>query len=181
MNRPRHPLLLSALAAATLLPAAPGQDPRPGEGAAPAWRAPAAVERAAARAAMHNKRVLAVFAAPGDDLLAALKKDKALSRPLLYEFECVALTGDDAVSCGKHWRLGDERPAVAVLDAKLSLRSTLGKEDLLADGKLAAAPLLDALKPHFCAPVDAEEKLTNALTAAKKTGRFVFVRFDAPW
>jgi hypothetical protein len=122
-----------------------------------------------------------VLPAPGEDLLAALKKDKVLSRPLLYEFECVALTGDDAASCSKHWQIGDERPAVAVLDGHLAPRAAFGPKQLLADGKLAAAPLLDALKPHFCAPVDAEAKLTNALAAAKKTGRFVFVRFDAPW
>ena len=47
------------------------------------------LERAIAKAKVHNKRVLAVLAPADQDFAAMLKKDRKLSRPLLYEFETV--------------------------------------------------------------------------------------------
>lgn len=148
---------------------------------APQWRPPVALQKAMAKATVHNKRVLAVFAQPGEDLAGALQKDRALSRKLLYEFETVALAGADAASAAKQWQLDDPRPALVVLAADGAVREKLSPADILAEGKLAGAALLKRLEPQFCPPVDAEQKLAAGLAAGKKSGRNVFVRFDAPW
>lgn len=170
-QRPLTPLAAALLAAALL-----GQEPEQ-----PAWQPPAELAKAQARAMMHNKRVLAVLAAPGEDLAAALKQDRTLARKLLYEFETVTLEGPAAGSCAEQWRLDDARPALVVLAADGAVRAKLGPADFTKDGAPAHAALLAKLEPHFCPPLDAEQKLAAALTAAKKTGRHVFVRFDAPW
>ncbi|MEO6595946.1 MAG: hypothetical protein ABIP94_14435 [Planctomycetota bacterium] len=57
----------------------------------------------------------------------------------------------------------------------------LPSSEVLMPGGVDAPTLLGRLEPHFCKPVDADQKLTAALALAKQTGRFVFIRFDAPW
>ncbi len=145
---------------------------------------PPELTKALAKATVHNQRVLAIFAAEGRDLHAEMKKDKALSRPLLYEFETVTLQGDTAHQLAVQWKLPDvlqQRPAVAVLDQTGKLLTSMLPDQFLADGKLDGKKLLERLQPHFCPPVDAEQKLAAAIAEAKKSGRSVFVRFDAPW
>jgi hypothetical protein len=151
------------------------------EEAVPPWQPPAELHKAQARAQVHNKRVLAVFAAPGEDLAAALKKDRAIARRLLYEFETVPLAGDAAEACAQQWQLDDGRPALVVLAADGEVRAKLAPADFIEGGAIASEALLAKLKPHECSPVDAEQKLAAGLAEAKKTGRAVFVRFDAPW
>lgn len=152
--------------------------------ATPASPASPELAKALAKATMHNQRVLAIFAADDRDLQAELKKDKAMSRPLLYEFETVTLKGDTAHQLAVQWKLPDalqQRPSLAVLDHTGKVLTGILPTQFLADGKLDGGKLLTLLQPHFCPPVDAETKLAKSLAEAKKSGRNVFVRFDAPW
>lgn len=140
--------------------------------------------KALAKATVHNQRVLAILADDDGDLHAVLKKDRAVSRPLLYEFETVTLKGDTAHELAVRWKLPDalqQRPFLAVLDNAGKLLASIPPTQFLADGKLDGQQLLSQLQPHFCPPVDAETKLAKSLAEAKKSGRNVFVRFDAPW
>jgi hypothetical protein len=130
------------------------------------------MKKAHARAAMHNKRVLVALSAKGEDQLKALKGNRALSRKLRYEFEAVSSPVSSAAAL---WKWQGEGGGAIVFDAS-------GKE--LARFQAADLQGKDALKklePLFCKPVDADKKLADALVVAKKTGRNVFIRFDAPW
>ena len=133
----------------------------------------AALQKARHRAAVHNKRVLVALPAPGQDLAKMIQRDRSVSRTFRYEFELVQ--GDAKV----FWPI--ERPALLVQDARGRILSHLEAGDFLAAGKLDGARLLEQVKPHFCAPADAEEKLAAAMAEAKKTGRNILIRFDAPW
>ncbi len=161
-----------------LVGAAAAQDPR---GVTPPKITPE-LQRALARATVHNTRVLCVFCDEGQDFAAVLKKDRTLSRKLLYEFQTVQVVGKafgvDLVKVAASLK---GRPALAVLDAEGEVLARLERDTFLTDGVLDGAALLGRLEPHFCPPVDAEAKLAAAIVEAKKTGRNVFVRFDAPW
>jgi hypothetical protein len=152
--------------------------------AKPASPIPPELTKAFVKATKHNQRVLAIFAAEGRDLHAELKKDKAVGRTLLYEFETVTLEGDPAHALAVQWKLPDalhDRPTLAVLDHAGKLLTSVAPAHFVADGKLDGAKLLSLLQPHFCPPADAEQKLAASLAEARKSGRNVFVRFDAPW
>lgn len=158
------------------------------ESAKPASRTPAELSKALGKATTHNQRVLAILANEDRDLHAELKKDKVLSRPLLYEFETVTLKGDAAHALAVEWKLPhalQERPTLAVLDPTGKVLASLTPDQFLVDGKrdgkVDGSKLLPLLQPHFCPPADAEQKLAASLAEAKKSGRNVFVRFDAPW
>lgn len=143
-----------------------------------------ALQKATAKAKVHNQRVLVILAAEDQDLAAALKKDRTLSRPLLYEFETVQLTGEAADAMAVAHKMPEalqDKPALLVLDAGGKVLAKLARDSFRPDGKLASGQLLDLLKPHFAAPVDAEQKLAAALAQGKQDGRAVFLRFDAPW
>lgn len=153
-------------------------------GARPKPTVPPELQKALAKATVHNQRVLAILGEEGRDLPAELKKNKALSRPLLYEFETVQLTGDAAHALAVQWKLPDalqERPTLAVLDAGGKVLANFAPAQFLSEGKLAGEQLLGLLQPLFAPPVDAEAKLAASLVEARKSGRAVFVRFDAPW
>ncbi len=168
------PVLFSLVAGASAQDAA----------AKPASPRPPELTKALAKATMHNQRVLAILAAEDCDLHAELKKDKAVERPLRYEFETVTLKGDVAHALAVAWKLPNalhDRPTLAVLDRDGKVLASIAPAQFLADGKLDGGRLLPLLEPHFCPPVDAEEKLAASLAEAKKSGRKVFVRFDAPW
>lgn len=128
--------------------------------------------KAQARAMMHNKRVLVVLSAEGEDFAETLKSNRALSRKLLYEFETVAFTGAKAA---KKWDWQHDGSGALVLAAGGAELARFSAADLAAKKALAA------LEPHFCKPVDADKKLAAAMVEAKKTGRNIFIRFDAPW
>ena len=154
------------------------------ESAKPASRTPPELTKALGKASMHNQRVLAIFASEDRDLRAELEKDKAVSRKLRYEVEMVTLKGDAAHAFAVEWKLPhalQERPTLAVLDQAGKVLGSITPDKFLVDGKLDGGKLLPLLEPHFCAPVDAEQKLAVSLAEAKKSGRKVFVRFDAPW
>lgn len=150
----------------------------------PASPTPPELTKALAKVTGHNQRVLAILADEGGDLLAQLKKDKTVSRPLLYEFETVTLKGDAAHALAVQWKMPDalqQKPTLVVLDQAGKVLGSVAPSQFLADDKVDGARLLSLLKPHFCAPVDAEQRLAASLAEAKKSGRAVFVRFDAPW
>jgi hypothetical protein len=140
--------------------------------------------KALAKATVHNQRVLAVLAEDGSDFAAALKKDRTLVHAMLYEFEVVQLTGEAATTAAVYWKMPDalnEKPALAVLDADGKVLARLPRREVLSDGSVTGEALLARLQPLFCAPADAEAKLAAGLAEGKKSGRAVFVRFDAPW
>lgn len=125
-----------------------------------------------ATALMHNKRVLVVINEDGDDYAKQLKRNRAISRKLSYEFEVVAF---GAVDAAKKWQWESEGSGVVVLESGGKELGRFTAEQL--DGKQA----LVHLEPLFCKPVNADDKLQLALAEAKKTGRNILVRFDAPW
>lgn len=137
--------------------------------------------KATAKAQLHNKNVLVLFPEHGQDLAAMLKKDRALSRPLLYEVEMASVSAPMADEAAKRWGAGAGRPAAVMLSKTGDVLVRLSGADLVVDGKVPGADLLKKLEPKWATPVDAEQKLTAALAEAKKTGRNVFIRFDAPW
>lgn len=152
--------------------------------AKPASRTPPELTKALAKATTHNQRVLAIFAAEDGDPLAQMKKDRTLSRPLLYEFETVTLKGDTAHALAVEWKLPDalqDKPTLAVLDNTGKILASIAPAQFVVEGKVDGGKLLPLLQPHFCTPIDAEGKLTASLAEAKKSGRKVLVRFDAPW
>jgi hypothetical protein len=128
--------------------------------------------KAQARAMMHNKRVLVVLSAEGEDFAKTLKSNRALSRKLLYEFETVAYAGAKAA---KKWHWQHDGSGALVLAANGDELARFPAAELTAKKALAS------LEPHFCKPVDANKKLAAAMVDAKKTGRNIFIRFDAPW
>jgi hypothetical protein len=67
------------------------------------------------------------------------------------------------------------------LDADGAALSRLPLAEYFAEGELRSKQLIAKLTPMFCKPLDADQKLAAALADAKKTGRAVFIRFDAPW
>lgn len=154
------------------------------EAAKPASRTPPELGKALGKATTHNQRVLAIFANEDRDLQAELKKDQTVSHKLLYEFETLTLKGDVAHALAVEWKLPhalQERPTLAVLDCTGKVLTSITPDKFLDGGKLDGGKLLPLLEPHFCAPVDAEQKLASSLAEARKSGRKVFVRFDAPW
>ncbi|MCB9878060.1 MAG: hypothetical protein H6835_10705 [Planctomycetes bacterium] len=160
--------------------------PKPRNAPAEVFRAQATalspeLGKAAAKAQMHNKNVLVLFPEEGQDLAAMLKKDRALSRPLLYEVEMASVSREAAAKAAKCWGVAGDRPAAVMLDKRGTVLERLGAADLVVDGKVPGADLLKKLEPKWATPVDAEQKLTAALAEAKKAGRNVFIRFDAPW
>ena len=143
-----------------------------------------ALQKAMAHADMHNKRVLALLVAEGEDLAGAWKKNRAISRTLLYEFEIVQLIGKEADAWALKFDFADavqKKPALVVLDTESKVLARMPSTELVTDGKDNAEAFLAKLKPYHAKPVDAEKKLAAALVEAKKTGRSVFIRFDAPW
>ena len=135
------------------------------------------VQAAMARAKVHNTRVLFVLAEPQQRLLEALKRTRELSRTMLYEFETVELHGEHA----QKW-LGDaELPALVIADHEGKVLARYARDAFLDDDGSVDSGLLEKWKPHFCKPVDANQKLQAALAEAKATQRNVLVRFDAPW
>tara|TARA_R110002073_G_scaffold577_4_gene4681 strand:+ start:1007 stop:1507 length:501 start_codon:yes stop_codon:yes gene_type:complete len=125
-----------------------------------------------ARALMHNKRVLVVLSADGEDFAKDLKSNRELSRKLLYEFETVAFTG---AAAAKEWKWQGEGSGVVVTDAA-------GKElGRFTEDELAGKAALEKLQPLFCEPVSANEKVADAILEAKISGRNILIRFDAPW
>ena len=139
----------------------------------PANTVPAGLAAARARAAVHNKRVLVALPTPGQDLAHMVQRDRKVSRTFRYEFE--------VFQAGAELYLPLQRPALLVQDASGRILSHLQAPDFLADGALKGAELLAQVEPLFCAPVDAEQKLAAAMTEAKKSGRNILIRFDAPW
>jgi hypothetical protein len=142
------------------------------------------LQKAFAKAKVHNQRVLAILTDQSIDLAALLKKDRTLSRPLLYEFETVQLVGDAADAMAVAQKMPEalqDKPALLVLDADGKVLAKLARDSFRPEGKLASGQLLELLKPHYAPPVDAEQKLAAALATGKQDGRAVFIRFDAPW
>ena len=135
--------------------------------------ASAELRKARARAAVHNKRVLVVLPNSDVDIADLLRRDRAVARKFRYEFE--------VYSGGAKLYPSVKRPALLVEDAGGERLTSVAAASYLADGKLRGEDLLAAVEPYFCAPADAERKLAAAMATAKKTGRNILIRFDAPW
>lgn len=134
---------------------------------------PMAVEvvEASARANVHNKRVLVVLNKEGEDLAKNFKSDRAVSRKLLYEVETVSLPA----TAGSHWNWQEDASGAVLLACSGKELARFGADELASDA------VIGKLQPHFCEPADANQKLGDAMAEAKKTGRNILIRFDAPW
>lgn len=162
----RNPFSLTALIA--LASVAPGQAPEPREP-----QTPAALAKARLRAAVHNKRVLIVLQQDGQDLASMIRRDRVVSRAFKYEFEVVVLASGQYES--------HRRPSLLLEDAQGKRLLKLAEPSFFADEKLRSKELLSAVTPYFCEPVDAQKKLAAAMSMAKKAGKNILIRFDAPW
>ncbi len=166
MNRTLLAVATTAALGAAALAQAPPQK-------SAAKKLPSELVAAQQRAAVHNKRVLVALPTEGQDLAKMIKRDRSVSRTFLYEFEVVQLAAD--------FEREVPRPALLVQDARGATLAQISAATFLADGALKGAELLAAVKLHFCAPLDASKKLAAAKAEAKKSGRNILIRFDAPW
>ncbi len=144
----------------------------------------AMLDKALRRADAHNKRVVAVFVEADDTLASVIKRDKDLWRQILYEFEFVRFAGPDADAMARQLEFAaasKQKPAILVLDSERKKLAQIASAEFMRNGNLQGMALQKILEPHQAKPVDAEKKLAAALVDAKKTGRNVFIRFDAPW
>ena len=179
--RSTHALMLTL--AASLVGAATAQDKPKAPDREPIE---AAVAAATKSAAAKNRRVLVTFTGQDElsgQLLAALKKE--LHRQMLYEFFVVPADNARDAAYATTLKLTvkpDGGPALAVLDGSGKLLGNLTDADLTDDaGNLATKQLGEQLTKFHAAPIDATKVLADALADAKKTGRAVFIHFDAPW
>jgi len=143
-----------------------------------------ALTKALNRADVHNKRMLVLLVEEGEDLAGAWKKNRAISRTLMYEFEIVQFSGKEADAWASMLDFEaalQKKPALVVLDANSTVLARIPSAALVTDGPANAEAFLAKLKPYLAEPVDADEKLAAALVEAKESGRNVFIRFDAPW
>lgn len=184
---------VAGIALAALALAGAAQDGAAKKTEAPAFlagaEADAAFEKALARAEADNKRVCVVWS--GEDpaaaapLLALLKRDKTLSRLVLYEYEVVAIdivkASDPLIS-----RTGmPGRPK----GPWISVHDTTGKKmmdatpapDYAKDPAPFGKGLAMILEERKADPVGASKVFAAALAEAAASSRRVLVHLGAPW
>jgi hypothetical protein len=139
------------------------------------------------RAKVHNKRIAVLFgkdAGADEELALVIRRNRNLARMIRYEYVDLRVRSATEAKLAERLGLADhleDRIAMAILDADGKVLARNGWADLSREDELDDKRLLAALEPHKCAPLDARAKLKSALAEASKTGRNVFVRFDAPW
>ncbi len=154
----------------------------------PEPEAPATLVAKALATAKHKNR-RALVAVLGEDVLSktvadALKKDRKLSRQLLYEFGVAVVAPGDAAAL-KAAGLDAEKavaPRLVVLDAESKLLGDLDAAALAPNGEaFSAEKLSKRLEGFHCPPIDADRLLEANLAAAKEQRKALLLHFDAPW
>jgi len=128
--------------------------------------------KATLRAAKENKRVLVLEGSlePADavELQASLKRDRKLSRTILYEYELLA-------------RATKGKLELLILNAKGKEVARSAAEAFTKDGGIAQKKLDAWLQEHKAKPLHARKVLADALAFAKEHNKNVFVHLGAPW
>ena len=147
---------------------------------------------ALARAREDNKRVLIQWGSNGDaaaaSLITTMRKDSAVSRTVLYEYEIVRAESKSAERVAAKYKGPGARPAppyFTVLDAEGKVLASQAAAAFKTTGGGTPAydvkKLNEFLTKYKPAYVNAEPLLTEALSRAKKEQKTLFLWFSAPW
>lgn len=160
------------------------------------------IAAALAKAKKENRRVLIQWGGNWCPWCIALhdlyKKDKAIAKALLYEYDVVYV--DAGKPAGKNVDLakgygadlaangypfltildGDGKPIANQETAALEVKDESGKSKGVAAGHDPKL-VLKFLKEHQAAYLKAEGVLVRGLAEAKSSGKLAFVHFGAPW
>jgi len=138
--------------------------------------------------AKHKNRRVLVAMIGGDaiskELDQALKKDRKLSRQLLYEFGVATVAPGDAEALKAAGIEGEKAvaPSLFVLDASGKLLAGLDAGALAPAGEgFSVEKLSKRLEGFHCPPIDADRLLEANLAAAKEQRKALLLHFDAPW
>lgn len=172
--------LTAALSSALLAQEDPAKPSRP----AP-HPAREALRVALGKASADHQRVVAVATlddgGSAEAFQALAKKDRTLSRYLLYEYQQVVLP---LAAIAEDKKLAPLTPKDAtellVLDATGKLLARTDLAAMLAETD-AGASITTWLTPFQAPPVDAREALAEALASAVASERRVLVHLGAPW
>ncbi|MEM7205602.1 MAG: hypothetical protein AAF628_35430 [Planctomycetota bacterium] len=166
MKRRRSPCVLCAIALGAMAALASAQEPSHD-----------ALAFARAKATSENQRVLLWLrdpnAASDEDLAKALAKP-AVRKLVRYEYQRVALPVATlpATALAHRLELGDlQAPALVALDT----------DDVVLGTATDPEQVLEFLRAHVSAPVDARAVLARGLETAKHSERNAFVYLSAPW
>jgi thiol-disulfide isomerase/thioredoxin len=158
--------------------------------------AKAQIAAALAKAKKENRRVLIQWGGNWCGWCIKLhelcQKDPELKRKLQYEYDVVHV---DAGRDGKNMDLAKSYgaacekegfPYLTILDADGTAIANQGTPEFEVDGKSLAAghdakKVLAFLTKHQAAYADAQKLVDDAVAAAKKDGKQVFLHFGAPW
>ncbi len=127
-----------------------------------------AILAARKRAAAENRRVLVLSGSndsePSRALAALLKKDRDLSRTILYEYDLVLADAAEKKTL----------PWLTILDAD-------GKPLADVEAPREAAALVALLKKHQAEPLKAKDVLDAAMKRAADEKKRLLLTFGAPW
>lgn len=186
---------LACHGAALAQAAAPSQDaakpPAPPEIYDTKADAKSQIAEALRKAKYDNQRVLLMFGGNWcgwcHKLHEVFKKDKDIARTLLYEYRLVMIdigrfdkNMDIAEKYGADLKKGGA-PFLTVLDADGKLIANQETGPLESGDKHDNAKVLEFLKKHQAAPLDAQTVLKDALARAAAENKMLFLHFGAPW
>lgn len=137
------------------------------------------VDGALTNSARENRRTLVVWGSNDADtskaLAALLKKDRTVSKKILYEYDLVLADAAAAGELAKKLEVD-----VATLPA-LTILAADGKKLAHEAAPAEAKPLVALLEKHQAPPWNAKELYDAALKRAKDEKKMVFLTFGAPW
>jgi hypothetical protein len=132
-----------------------------------------AIAAAQKRAASENRRVLVVWGAT-DALSTMLKKDRDVSRKILYEYDVVHADAKREEAAKKLGADVSKLPWLTILAAD-------GKALANAESPAEPKALVELLAKHQAEPWKAKEVLDAAMKRAKEEKKRVLLTFGAPW
>lgn len=198
-----HPLstLVVLVAGLAWTGAAHAQDAAPPQDAARAAAPPeiydtkadakAQIADALRKAKYDNQRVLLMFGGNWcgwcHKLHGLFKKDKDIARTLLYEYRLVMIdigrfdkNMDIAEKYGAELKKGGA-PYLTVLDADGKPVANQETGPLESGDRHDSAKVLEFLRKHQAAPLDAQQVLKDGLARAAAEKKMLFLHFGAPW
>jgi hypothetical protein len=181
----------SALALSTLLTLVAALPPGAQEERAtfdPAASARASIAKATQLATKKNRRVLLVWGsdarAADVQLCVALRRGKTEEWPFYYEYVITPIDQSErnatlAEALGAP--SGRDGPALTILDASGAPLVNRRASEFLGAGGWDTEELGAFLAQHVVEPLDAEVVMKEALAAAAKENKRLFVHLGAPW